>query len=290
MGVEVTRPPAVRRLNALRYAAGVRIPWSRGYGDFKTRYVTGVLADAGLMGRFRSAGPLPAGYGVGLDERCVEWPWFFSRAAESARNYLDAGAALNHAHVLHQPYWGGRRLTIVTLAPEAQCFWRLGVSYQYADLRALPFRDGWFDEIACLSTLEHVGMDNSFYASTEAAKLGMARDFEVALVELRRVLKRGGRLLLSVPFGCYQNLRAFQQFDAGLLDRAAEVFESARREDTFYRYGRGGWQRAARDECAEDEFSAYMVSRWIPGLPPRPPEADGAAAARAVACCVWARG
>ena len=56
-------------------------------------------------------------------------------------------------------------LTIVTLAPEPVAFTSLGVSYLYGDLRQLPFRDDWFDEVACLSTLEHVGMDNAVYGA-----------------------------------------------------------------------------------------------------------------------------
>ncbi len=53
---------------------------------------------------------------------------------------LDAGSVLNHAHVLDGLPHGD--LTIVTLEPEPHAFFARRISYVYADLRELPFRDG----------------------------------------------------------------------------------------------------------------------------------------------------
>jgi hypothetical protein len=98
-----------------------------------------------------------------MDERCIEYPWFFANASSKAKEYLDAGLTLNNRHLLSWPFWKGKHLTILTLAPESSCQWKLGVSYQFADLRNITFRDKWLDEIACLSTLEHVSMDNFLF-------------------------------------------------------------------------------------------------------------------------------
>ena len=180
-------------------------------------------------------------------------------------------------------------MTILTLAPEPTCLWRRGISYQFADLRRLPFRDHWFDEIACLSTLEHVGMDNSLYARSLTVQVLKKDEFESALLEMRRVLKPGGRLILSVPFGAYQDWGFFQQFDADMLERAADVFSPTLREDRWYRYSHRGWQIADRSSCKEDRYSEFMVRLWqsksrLPKLEP-----DLAMGARAVACSIWER-
>ena len=139
------------------------------------------LTNPAIIRIFKKGATLPHGYGFGLDERCVEYPWFFAHASQTAENYLDAGSIFNSRFLLRHPYWSERKLTILTLAPEKVCFWNLGVSYQYADLRRLLFRDSWFDEIACLSTLEHIGMNNFLYTrSTDNAEIRI-RDFRGAL-------------------------------------------------------------------------------------------------------------
>lgn len=288
-GLETHRPPLVQAANAFRHKVGRRAPWSGGYVDYRNRFTAAVLADPARLAPFRSGALLPPQYGVGLDERCIEWPWFFACAGMHMSEYLDVGATLNHAHLLRHPFWQDKRLTILTLSPESDCFWRLGISYHFSDLRTMPFQRGWFDEIVCLSTLEHVGMDNSFYSPASEHRQQNTRDFESAVLELRRVLKPGGRLLISVPFGKYQNWGFFQQFDAALLDRAAEVFAPTFRKDAFYRYQASGWQIASREDCQDCGFSEYMLSLWVPNLPPRKPDSDLAAAARAVACCIWQR-
>ena len=47
--------------------------------------------------------------------------------------------------------------------PRSSSFPQLGVSYLYADLRELPLADATYDRVLSISTLEHVGMDTSYY-------------------------------------------------------------------------------------------------------------------------------
>src|SRR4029453_10965882 len=67
-----------------------------------------------------------------------------------------------------------------------------------ADVRELPFPDESFDQILLVSTLEHVGADNTVYGLGAEADSGSRH---VALRELGRVLRRGGSLLVTVPLG-----------------------------------------------------------------------------------------
>jgi len=266
-----------------QYLSGGRIPYSAGYDQYRRQYLSKILSNAEQVLNFATRAQLPDGYGHGLDERCVEYPWFFSKASRDARRYLDAGSAMNHAYILSQQFWRDRDVTIVTLKPERQSFWDHGISYQFADLRELPFRDCWFDEIACLSTLEHVGMDASVFTHDTSDREHNRDDFATALVELCRVLKPGGVLLFSVPYGKYQDLGWLQQFDAALLEQCSEAFQPSERDDYFFRYFPGGWQVANQDECSD-----CVYAEWSPNLAKHPPE-DLAANARAVACCAWTK-
>ena len=161
------------------------------------------------------------------------------------------------------------------------------ISYLYHDLREIPIKDDYYDTIICLSTLEHIGCDNTLYTHNDSYQENYPEDFILAMKEMHRVLKPGGSLFLSVPFGVYRHFGTFQQFNRQLLFRAIEAFGEARQiAETFYRYTSEGWQIATSEECAECEYVEWIAKAYQQSqLPsPIPVEPDLAAAARAVAC------
>jgi len=247
--------------------------------------VTRALADPSILETFRAGEPLPPGWGVGIDERCVELPWALSHLRPGPERLLDAGSSLNHAYVLDFPAFQGKSLHIVTLAPERNCFYDRGVSYLYCDLRDLPVRDGYYDLIMCISTLEHVGCDNSMYTRDAVHREKRLDDFRSAMAELRRVLKPGGALLLTVPFGVYRFFGWLQQFDDRLLQAAIEAFGPCTMvHTTFYRYSVAGWQLGTAQSCADVEYVEWLGQAYGRLPTPVPVEPDLAAGARAVAC------
>jgi len=200
---------------------------------------------------------------------------------------LDAGSALNHEFLLEQDAIASKRVHIVTLAPESQCFWGRGVSYLFEDLRGLPFEDGTYDVVVCLSSLEHVGCDNRFYTGRASDADQKAETFQVAAREIGRVLKPGGVLLLTLPYGRFEHHGCFQQFDRHLLSRAETALGAmAVVEETFYRYSSECWQIARDEECADCEYVGSVAEFMRSGRWPEPRrhEPDHASAARAVAC------
>lgn len=265
-----------------------RIPWSKGYGIYKRQFIQKTLQNPELMIRFQREEELPTNYGIGLDERCVEYPWLFSHLPVDATNLLDAGSVLNHQFLLNEPIFTNKTLHILTLAPESVCFWDRGISYIFADLRHIPLRSNHYDVVICLSTLEHVGCDNSAYTQSQANREDQPDTFIDAIAELHRVLKPGGHLFFSVPFGVYQHFGSFQQFDSIRLKQAIAAFEPAASLSViFYRYTGEGWKLATENECQSCRYVDWVG--WANHNPkldqqPQQPEPDHAAAARAVAC------
>jgi O-antigen chain-terminating methyltransferase len=68
-----------------------------------------------------------------------------------------------------------------------------------ADVRRMPYATDVFDLIWCVSTIEHVGRDNTRYGLPPEPPDPDA-DL-VTLNEMARVLQPFGRLLISVPLG-----------------------------------------------------------------------------------------
>jgi SAM-dependent methyltransferase len=129
----------------------------------------------------------------GTDERVVEIPWVLSRLRAGGR-VLEVGYAFAEAAYLAGLLRAGVELVGADLAARDVD----GMETVEADVRELPFPDHSFDQVLLVSTLEHIGADNTVYG------LVVESDCEArlaALRELRRVLQRDGNLLVTVPVG-----------------------------------------------------------------------------------------
>jgi hypothetical protein len=247
-------------------------PWTWGYQEYKEKMLGSVLAN-----RTFSSYPLPAGYGFRLDERIVEYPWFLSRLPSGPGKLLDAGSVLNHELIVSHPSIAEKKLFISTLAPEPVAFWKRGINYVYEDLRDTCYRNDYFDWIVSLSTVEHIGLDNTLlYTRDKSKKEDDKTAYCKVLKEFRRILKPSGVLYLSFPFGKYRDHGWFQVFDASMVDNVISVFSpSAVREDCF-RYEADGWQLSTRERSKDATCFDINIQKKY--------DADYAAFSRAIVC------
>ena len=170
------------------------------------------------------------------DERVVEIPWVLSRLRTAGR-VLDVGYAF-----AEPAYLAGLLRADIEVAGVDLAVRDVGpMESVQADIRALPFPDRSFDQVLLVSTLEHIGADNTVYG------LAAERDDDsrlVALLELARVLERDGSLLVTVPLGEPGDHGWFRQEDergwtslfagAGLFTEELEAYE----------LGADGWRAA----------------------------------------------
>lgn len=248
------------------------VPNDDGYVEARNTLINEVISKNLLD--FSKKCPLPYRYGKTFDERVIELPWFFSQVKNLYRgrklNLLDAGSACNHRFYLeHLKEYTD--ITIMTLAPEKHNSNNLFISYTYGDLREVPFKDNLFDIIVSISTLEHIGLDNSFYLSNMIES--KCDDVFLCIDEIKRVLKPGGFFYFTVPFGKYINYGWFQQFDLNLLERCRERFSPISYIEEFFLYD-NGWHYSSAKECKYAQYTENFFQ-------------GGQAAAGAVACCMW---
>jgi SAM-dependent methyltransferase len=182
-----------------------------------------------------------------FDERPIELAWTLGRYRGEPR-VLDIGYAFA------EPVWlsallslGARELVGVDLAEQDVPT----MTTVKADVRRLPFGARSFDVVFCISTLEHVGGDNTRY------DLGAEEDPEApleALRELRRVTTRGGKIFLTAPVG--------SSAEDWFLRQPADAWRAWFRRADLYVYDEevyvqdgGEWRHGPRDGegvlCAE---------------------------------------
>jgi SAM-dependent methyltransferase len=261
-----------KRRKLTRYLRSGQMPWSRGYQEHKEQEICRVLETQAFTPE-----TLPDGYGFRLDERIVEYPWLFSRLPVGGGKLLDAGSVLNFEFILNQPSLQSKDLHICTLAPEDRAYWQRGVSYLFGDLRDLPYREDCFDWIVSISTLEHVGLDNTVvYTSDPGLKESRPRDYLKAVTEFRRVLKPGGRCFLTVPFGQAAVHEWLQVFDSVAIQKMITTFAPAEHSAWYFRYRADGWHASSAGEASDATWFNIHAGQGY--------DADFAASARAVCC------
>lgn len=171
----------------------------------------------------------------GSDERAIEIPWALARARE-AKRVLDVGSAHAEPAYLAALLRLGAADLVGVDAAEAEI---PGLETVVADVRSLPFEDGRFDVVLCVSTLEHVGRDNRVYG------LGEERDpdaIDDALVELGRVLRPDGRLVATVPTGEPEDHGWFVQLDPDGWNGRFVAAGFRVLEEEVYAAGGAGWR------------------------------------------------
>lgn len=248
------------------------LPWTHGYHEYKWAAIEAALAHDeldSLVGAER--------FGYRVDERIVEYPWFFSRLPSGSGTLLDAGSALNHALLVEHPKIVEKNFFISTLAHEQIAFTNKNISYVYEDLRSPCFRENYFDWICCISTLEHVGMDNTFlYTSDEAKHESSTEDYRKVIDALKICLKKNGRLFITVPYGKYKNHGWFQVFDSHMMDSIVEIFNPSSYTETVFQYINDRWIYSDRHKAKDAVCFDINVQKEY--------DDDYAAFSRGIAC------
>jgi hypothetical protein len=272
--------PAIQSLTTDRliqtYLENDRIPWSPGYIEHRTKCLARTLEDEVFLQRFRESDELPSGYGYRMDERVVEYPWVLSRSLDWGLRILDAGSTLNNPLLLNHSSLNEKELFIYSLAHDYMER-RPRVSYISGDLRETILRDQIIDVVVCISTLEHIGLDNTFlYTQDQRYQENGPLDYKAVLAEFRRILKPRGRLLITVPFGKALQLQWLQQFNRQGIEKIISEFGGKVLALSYFKYDPSGWVHSTAAECGECEYFDIHAKGKC--------DSDYAAAARAVAC------
>lgn len=133
------------------------------------------------------------------------------------------------------------------------------------DARFSAFRNEVFDKIICISTVEHIGVQSRYYSVGEHDARGDIKAFS----EIYRILKKGGRVVLTVPFTDGSNQGDHKEhriYSSSTLSKLIRPFRVKRKE--FYIYIEGKWKNCKWKNLGNKlqvlgntELPAYLHSR-----------------------------
>jgi SAM-dependent methyltransferase len=191
---------------------------------------------------------LPVQYGQNLPERVIEI-FFAQLYYKPGMKVLDVGCSnameshLKMVRNLETP----RNIVGIDISVPSERTRRCYDRFLHESIVSSRIEAGSFDLIWCISALEHFGMDNSSYTD----QFTLSEDMDVqAVKEMVRILARGGRLLVTVPYGKYENHTSFRNYDGDhLRNLLAPMDALADIQTSFFRHTHGtGWHVTTPEE------------------------------------------
>lgn len=137
-----------------------------------------------------------------LHSRCIEYPFAASRVG-NAEAILDVGTA--KADNLWIRWLDNLPITVHATDYDPLVFPAHNLIFHQSDVRNLPIEDNFFDRILAVSVIEHIGLEKP-QVNAEIAPSTSVQGDEDAFRELVRLLKHGGEIIMTFPFGTTDGL------------------------------------------------------------------------------------
>ena len=242
-------PQNIRNNLAILYYYFTRKVYGRGYERYKQDLINKIIHKKKIY---------PITY---IDERIVEIPWVINELKGLKGYLLDAGSTLNFKYILKN-LTHFKKIFITTLYPENIYFNNLNISYTYEDLSSLSFKNEYFDVVTCISTLEHIGFNNEIY-NYGKFKFNSKNKTKLITVlnNLKRVLKKNGTLLITIPYGKRGIYKNMQQFDDKELKQIINQLKTKKKEITYYKNYNQKWKKVSKDECSNVEPNVKKIEK-----------------------------
>ena len=187
-------------------------------------------------------------------------PFYGNPQLPHGDRFLDVGCVKNTAYCLRQLCRRYGNIHFLNLVSEPLAL-HGRISFQCQDIRDCNLPRQSFDAVTCLSTIEHVGGDNSYNVSPNrtaelAAPSPTRACWQPAFVSLLSLLKPGGLLILSTPFGmgAWKN----GSYELGRTDLCAlhDLAEGNGRRLRVRLFGKdtGGWRFLSDDRPVPEDY------------------------------------
>lgn len=153
---------------------------------------------------------------VFINERIVEIPFALSALSKlkGGARVLDLGCA-ESILPLYASY-----LDVAITGIDCRNYPYAAPNFKFlkCDILQLPFEEDSFDAVTCISTIEHIGI--GFYGDTKRETSSDA----MVIKEVQRILRQGGTLVLTVPYGLRHQNEQQRVYDYGAITELLNEF------------------------------------------------------------------
>jgi SAM-dependent methyltransferase len=145
-----------------------------------------------------------------------------------------------------------------------------GIPLILMDARNIGFKEKTFDQVMCLSAMEHIGLDHEgAEKQNKGHNYGINGD-TLAMTEIWRVLKAKGTLILTVPYGRLiikqQGYRVYNKESLSILTNKFFIIKKE-----FFILKKGRWDKcneleannSTLFECSTQKFHSDIIACLI---------------------------
>lgn len=184
-------------------------------------------------------------------DRALEYPWALRNVDLKSGNFLDVGSTVGKLFRKHLPE--SVNVYAINTDKEKRFSKNENINHVVGDIRKTQFEDNFFNVITCISTLEHIGVEGRYNILRD--------DFgdENALKEMFRILKKGGKLLLTTPFGKEDVLPINRLYNGQRVKKLFKNFKIV--SSTFMKYDPDYyiWKDVTEQEASNTD---WLKERW----------------------------
>jgi SAM-dependent methyltransferase len=182
-------------------------------------------------------------------DRDIEWTWISANMPSGPGRALDFGTG--ESNLAFEAALRGFRVTSIDLTPTSRFFLHPHTEYLQADVLSMRMPKESFDLVINCSTVEHVGLSGRYGVTNDRPD----GDLE-AMKILRQAMKRGGKMLLTIPVGKDQVFDPLcRVYGKKRLPQLTEGF-SIIKEEYWHKKGSNFWSPCSRAEALSFQASA----------------------------------
>ena len=176
-----------------------------------------------------------------VHERSIEYPFVFMNIGEPPATILDIGCSGSDFPIVLAAY------SFNVYGTDIRDYHIKNPTFTFikGDIMSTSFPDNFFDIITAISTIEHLGLAGRYEVKDDITSAD-----EIAIKEIKRIIKKNGRFIMTVPYGRFTIFKPWHKvYDDKNLKNLITDF-SVLKEKYFIRNRNGCWIPATKETAS----------------------------------------